>query len=429
MVDEGQIDNVSTCLEGLQNQKWYWGSIPKDSVSAALEGKPDGTFVVRDASTPGDFTLTLRVNGANKLIKILVSEGKCGFTPETLEFRRVVDLVNFYHINSLKEYNAQLEIMLLYPLSKSILTKQKSPKVARDENNKRVFHVLKCQLEGVCAEHDRISRRYDQITIQKATLSEESQRKRNEQVSFEAVCLLFQNNCIKIESELKNCPERDREYILKNLERYKRRSENISQLAKEARNECKKMDADISKIDAELEASKPRLLSLHRKRDSCQSQLARHYTPSQLERLMDDISFLVESEQPSFAELLLRIPVKWDPQTWLSVDSNKENAIQVINHMLNSLPKNADTDGIFLIRPSQTHNGYFALSISMNRTIHSCLIEFRDPKTSDVGGFAFLNTNMFFSTLVDFVRYYSYFSLKDHNPNLDTTLKRPVFLS
>lgn len=135
----------NSCLEGLPNARWYWGNMSKEVVSSSLEvrisfsklvipqGRPDGTFVVRDASSPGDFTLTLRVNGTNKLIKILVVNGRCGFTKETLEFHRIVDLINFYHINSLKEYNEQLDIMLLYPLSKSILAKQKSPKVkARD---------------------------------------------------------------------------------------------------------------------------------------------------------------------------------------------------------------------------------------------------------------------------------------------------------
>lgn len=114
--------NESLANVPLNKCEWYFSDCDRDFVRKKLKGTRDGTFLVRDSTSGnGEYTLTLKKDGEDRMIKIYNNNGQYGFTKGGvggLDFASVPELVNYYRNTSLKDYNRILDIKLLYPVSR-----------------------------------------------------------------------------------------------------------------------------------------------------------------------------------------------------------------------------------------------------------------------------------------------------------------------
>jgi len=106
--------------ERLDKESWYWGKFDKTEANKALEKCIDGTFLVRESSTPPDCAIHVVYKGMVRLLKVLVINGKVGFTQDCLKFNSVLNLVDHFTRNSLANQNKNINVMLTTPLPKPI---------------------------------------------------------------------------------------------------------------------------------------------------------------------------------------------------------------------------------------------------------------------------------------------------------------------
>ncbi|XP_019109259.1 proto-oncogene vav isoform X3 [Larimichthys crocea] len=104
---------VSRPTPDLSGFHWFAGNMDRTAAKNLLMPRSDGTFLVRQKDG-GEFAISIKFNMDIRHIKITSAEGLYRIN-EKKAFKGLIDLIQFYQQNSLKEYFKDVDTMLRTP--------------------------------------------------------------------------------------------------------------------------------------------------------------------------------------------------------------------------------------------------------------------------------------------------------------------------
>ncbi|XP_012935884.1 phosphatidylinositol 3-kinase regulatory subunit gamma [Aplysia californica] len=373
---------------------WFWGTLTRVEADEKLNGLPDGTFLVRNSTTPGDYTLTVKQDGQNRCLKIYQRDGLFGFKLTDLKFGSLNGLIDHHTKHTLAEFNRRLTTHLLYP-------------IRRIETTTVNLYEALFILANRGRQLFKARQEYTRLMEQQLSINNALQLAMMKQKALETARDMYEpalgsdsgmsdyEDMIPLTVEQQKMLEKSRSL---SMQRHMKLSERV----KHAHEEMEHKEEELYMI---ILAINEHATILGDQEEDC-------------ERIKEQL--LDCGAKPEFVECLLDnryLEHTWDPALWLVKCSRQEAEAKL-----------RDEDvGTFIIRPRGEPQKPYALSVVCSKEegtqeVNHCFIF--HPKGE---GFGFRVDGAVFETIEELVARHAYTNLKVYFSHMDTQLVRPVF--
>lgn len=258
----GNINESQTNVP-LSKCEWYFSNSSREFVREKLQGARDGTFLVRDSTSGnGEYTLTLKKDGTDRVIKIYNNNGRYGFTKGSvgLDFASVPDLVNYYKNTSLKDYNKILDIKLLYPVSR-VINQEEEWLIDIDKIAQKYLEVRK-ELSAREKEYDENFNKYKRT-------EHDLDIKRQAFEAFHEAEQLFDEQLNTQKRYQSEAQPHEVPRLKDNMELLKNRLNQLMQCKQELSKSYEQQKQMFLQLERNIQSLKPMLTVLHKTEERC----------------------------------------------------------------------------------------------------------------------------------------------------------------